>query len=95
MARRVLGACFPGMWEPPLWYRVHPNPRLQGLDFIAAVEMYAVLRALWFLDPVLRGRAVFMFIDNTHAVGCLLRRAASVRERVTSIHTSNLLRPTE
>ena len=86
------GVCFPGIQEPPLWYGEHLNPRLHGFDFIAAIEMYAVLRALRLFGRALQGKAVFMFIDNTHAVGCLLRRSASVRERVTSTQTSNLLR---
>ena len=80
------GVVFPGLYDPPLWYGEHLNPRLGGFDFIAAVEMYAVLRALRLLGDAMRGKAVFMFVDNTHAVGCLLRRSSSIREseRVTA-----------
>ena len=74
------GVVFPGLHEPPLWYGEHLNPRLLGFDHIAAIEMYAVLRALRLFAHALRGKAVFMFVDNTHAVGCLLRRSSMIRE---------------
>ena len=77
------GVFFPGHHIPPLWYGEHLNPRLAGFDFIAAIEMFAILRALRLFADALRGKAVFMFIDNTHAVGCLLKRSSSVRERET------------
>ena len=76
------GAVFPGINDPPLWYWEHLSPRLHGFDHIAAIEMYAVLRTLRLFDEVLKGQAVFIFIDNTHAVGSLLRRSASIQERV-------------
>ena len=75
------GILFPGHDQPPLWYGEHLNPRLAGFDFIAAIEMVAVLRALHLVGEALRGKALFMFIDNTHAVGCLLKRSSSIRER--------------
>ena len=79
------GVLFPGLLEAPLWYGEHLNPRLQGFDHIAAIEMYAVLRALRLFSGALQGKAVFMFIDNTHAVGALLRRSTMVRETASDL----------
>ena len=76
---------FPGINDPPLWYWEHLSPRLHGFDHIAAIEMYAALRALRRFGDALKGEAVLMFIDNTHAVGCFLRRSASIRGRYTEV----------
>ena len=43
---------------------------------IACVEMRAVLHALELFGPSVHGRAIIFFIDNTHALGCLLRRSS-------------------
>ena len=52
---------------------------MPGFDYIAAIEMYAILRALKLFAEQIRGKAVFLFCDNTHAVGCLLRRGSSLK----------------
>ena len=51
---------------------------------LALIEMYAILRALRVFAPELKCKAVFFFIYNKHAVGYLLRRAASVGEGVSA-----------
>ena len=45
---------------------------------IAVVEMRAFLRALHLYGEQLRGRAIIFFVDNTHSLGCLLKRSASL-----------------
>ena len=45
---------------------------------IAVVEMRAILRAIRLFGHSLRGRAVIFFVDNTHALGCLLKRSSSL-----------------
>ena len=54
---------------------------LPNFDSIAPIEMQAIHRALELFGPSMRGRAVLFFVDNTHAIGCLLKRSTSVRER--------------
>ena len=75
------GIAFPSIHATPLWYGEQIDPTLHAFDHIAAIEMFAVLRALRLFGEALRGKALFMFIDNTPAVGCLLRRSSSVSER--------------
>ena len=60
------------------------EPQL-GSDFvhmtcIAPIEMHAIFRALQLFGPKLQGKAVLFFVDNTHAIGCLLKGSASVSE---------------
>lgn len=45
---------------------------------IAVVEMRAILRALRLFGEQLHGRAIIFFVDNTHALGCLLKRSSSL-----------------
>ena len=45
---------------------------------IAVVEMRAILRAIQLFGNSIRGRAVIFFVDNTHALGCLLKRSSSL-----------------
>ena len=53
---------------------------MEGYDHIAPIEMYAILRALKLFESSLRRKAIFMFVDNTHAIGCLLKGGAALRE---------------
>ena len=46
---------------------------------IAPVEMHGVFRAITLFGPHIVGRSVLFFVDNTHAIGCLLKGGASVR----------------
>ena len=54
------------------------DPRLNDFDHIAAIGVYVVLHALRLLNEVVCGKALFMFNDNIHAVGCLSRQASSL-----------------
>ena len=54
---------------------------LPNFDRIAPIEMQAILRALELFGAHIAGRAVLFFVDNTHAIGCLLKRSTSIRER--------------
>ena len=54
-----------------------------NFDHIAPIEMHAIFRSLELFGSYLRDRAVILFVDNTHAIGCLLKRSATVRERGT------------
>ena len=49
---------------------------------IAVVEMRAILRALELFGDELRGRAIIFFVDNTHSIGCLLKRSSSLEHEV-------------
>ena len=51
-----------------------------NFERIAPIEMEAILRAIHLFGEDMRGRAVLFFVDNTHAIGCLLKRSATVRE---------------
>ena len=53
----------------------------ENFDHIAPIEMHAIYRALQEFGPFIKGRAVLLFVDNTHAIGCLLKRSATIRER--------------
>ena len=46
--------------------------------------MYAIWRALNLFEPLIRDKALWLFCDNTHSVGCLLRRSSMVREETAS-----------
>ena len=73
------GVIFPSHSEQPVWYGESLDPRLPGFAYIAAIEMYAILRALKLFAEQVRGKALFLFCDNSHAVGCLLRRGSSLK----------------
>ena len=79
------GVCFPAPPEgagkqTPSWYGEYIDPSVPGYTHIAPIEMFAILRALALFGHLLRGKAVWLFCDNTHAVGCLLRRSSMIRE---------------
>ena len=40
--------------------------------------MRAILRALHLFGDRLHGRAIIFFVDNTHSLGCLLKRSSSL-----------------
>ena len=76
------GVCVPD-WPDvtcPLWYGEYIDPNVSGYHHIAPVEMVAILRALPLFGQQLTGKAVWLFCDNTHAVGCLLRRSSMIQE---------------
>ena len=63
----------------PLWF----GEQIEEGHFyrhIACVEMEAILRACDVFAEHIAGKAVVFFVDNTHAIGCLLRGGASVLE---------------
>ena len=79
----ICGVCFPASPDvtcPPLWYGEYIDPNVSGYHHIAPVEMVAILRALPLFGQQLTGKAVWLFCDNTHAVGCLLRRSSMIQE---------------
>ena len=69
-------------------------PDLRPFDKIAPIEMHAIYRAIQIFGPRMYGKAVLFFVDNTHAIGCLLKRSTSIRERQFSpqSHTGNYIR---
>ena len=62
---------------------------------IAVVEMRAVLFALRYFSNDIKKHAVLFFIDNTHALGCLLRRSAPLRPETLDERRKSLLRISE
>lgn len=76
------GICFASASATPLWYGEVIDPSAPGFDHIAPVEMYAILRALNLFENQLRDKALWLFCDNSHSVGCLLRRSALIRQHV-------------
>ena len=81
-AKGIGGVCFPAApdVECPLWYGECMDPNIPGYNHIAPVEMFAILRALILFGHRLQGKALWLFCDNTHSVGCLLRRSSTVHE---------------
>ena len=79
------GVCFPAPPEgdgkqAPSWFGEYIDPNVSGYHHIAPIEMFAIFRALTLFGHLLRGKAIWLFCDNTHAVGCLLRRSSMVPE---------------
>ena len=79
------GVCFPASPEgaekqTPSWYGEYIDPSVSGYNHIAPIEMFAIFRALALFGHLLKGKAVWLFCDNTHAVGCLLRRSSMIQE---------------
>ena len=56
------------------------NPATQVDNHIAPIETFAILRELAPFGPTLYGSAAWLFCDNTHSVGCLLRRSSMIRQ---------------
>ena len=77
----VGGVLFQLPHRTPLYFSGIIDPNSCNFDHIAPIEMHAVYRALVEFGPLIRNRAVIFFVDNTHALGCLLKRSATVRER--------------
>ena len=73
------GICFPSLKATPEWFGEYMNPNTPGYEHIAPIEMFAISRALTLFGHHLRGKALWLFCDNTHSVGCLLRRSSMVR----------------
>ena len=74
------GVLFSKHLDLPLYYGETIPNHLPNFGFIAIIEMFAIYRALQMFRDHIRGKAILLFVDNTHAIGCLLRRSASVRE---------------
>ena len=76
----VGGVMFRDNNSPPRYFA---EPELKGPQFatfthIAPIEMHAIIRALFLFGPFLRHRAVLFFVDNTHAIGCILKGGATI-----------------
>ena len=67
--------------QTPLYFGEELDLAHRNFDHIAPIEMHAIFRMLQLFGHLLRDRAVLLFVDNTHAIGCLLKRSATVRER--------------
>ena len=65
----------------PLYFGEVIDPSAHNFDRIAPIEMHAIYRALKLFGHLLRGRSLLFFVDNTHALGCLLKRSSMVQER--------------
>ena len=65
----------------PLYFSDVILPPSPNFTHIAPIEMHGVYRAFKEFGHLIRNRAVIFFVDNTHALGCLLKRSSSVRER--------------
>lgn len=80
MFKGIGGVLFtPESDTPYVYEEVIRNSRL-NFAHIAVIEMHAIYRALQLFRKHVRGSALILFCDNTHAIGCLLKRSASVRE---------------
>ena len=64
----------------PWFYEDQIHPLRPNFEHIAVIEMFAIYRALQLFAKQLSGSALILFCDNTHAIGCLLKRSASIRE---------------
>ena len=76
LERGIGGLCvFPGTSVTPEYFAEELE---DGIFYphIAVVEMRAVLFAFRYFSRTIRGHAITFFIDNTHALGCLLRRSS-------------------
>ena len=86
------GVLFTSPLDTPQFYEEVIDPTSLNFNHIAVIEMHAILRALQLFRQSLQGTAVILFCDNTHAIGCLLKRSASIKEthqdrnRKKSIH---------
>ena len=74
------GVLFDDELPLPLYYGERIDNTLPNFEKIAVIEMYAIERALQLFANYIRGKAIILFVDNTHAIGCLLKRSASYRE---------------
>ena len=77
----VGGVLFHLRRRPPLFFSEVMTPALREFESIAPIEMHGVIRALEHFQDFIRNKAVLFFIDNTHVIGCLLKRSATIRER--------------
>ena len=81
--KAIGGIIFEYAGANPLWFGESINPSTPGYRHIAPVEMFAILRALHLFGDQIRDKAVWLFCDNAHSVGCLLRRSSKVNETPT------------
>ena len=77
------GVLFPLPMKTPLHFGEMLSLEFKNFDRIAPIEMHAIYRAFQLFGDVVRGKAVLLFVDNTHAIGCLLKRSATIKERGT------------
>ena len=87
------GVCFSHASATPEWFGEYMNPNTPGYEHIAPIEMFAILRALTLFGPSLQGKALWLFCDNTHSVGCLLRRSSMVQEGTSDKTVAGQKRP--
>ena len=74
------GLCFATKTAKPLWFGELIPPDIPGYTHIAPIELYAILRAINLFENEIRGKALWLFCDNMHSVGCLLKRSSMFRE---------------
>ena len=74
------GLCFASKIAAPLWYGELIPPDIPGYTHIAPIEMYAIFRAINLFENEIRDKALWLFCDNMHSVGCLLKRSSMFRE---------------
>lgn len=77
----VGGVLFDLPFQTPLYFSEPDLAReLPHLQKIAPIEMHGIFRALELFGSRIRGTAVLFFVDNTHALGCLLKGSAAIAE---------------
>ena len=77
----VGGVLFNPPMQTPWYFGETLSNDLPNFDRIAPIEMHAIHRALELFGDTIRNKAVLFFVDNTHAIGCLLKRSQSIQER--------------
>ena len=93
LMRGIGGVFFPKHGQP-LYYGM----KIQDDGYfphIAVVEMRAVLEAIEVFSVQLKGSASLFFIDNTHAMGCLLKRSSSLKINIGDEKKHHWVSPVE
>ena len=81
------------LFEPPFpeayYHSDCIDPRRKCFDHVAIIELYASSVAIRLFADKLRGTALLLLCENSHAIGCLVRRSSMVQE----IDASHQLHP--
>ena len=81
VVKGVGGVLFSPSSPLPFYFGDRIDPDFQCFDHIAPIEMEAIRQSLLVFESFIRHKALILFVDNTHAIGCLLKKSSSVVQR--------------
>ena len=65
----------------PFYFGDRIDADFQCFNHIALIEMEAIRQSLEIFESFIRNKGAILFVDNTHVIGCLLKKCSTVADR--------------